>query len=82
MGNGLIGSIILGILAGYIAGRIMKGGGFGCLWNLVLGIVGSFVGGFLFGLLHIAEPVGFIGQLVMAVIGAVVVLWLAAKLRK
>ena len=82
MGTGLIGSIVLGILAGYIAGRIMKGGGIGCLWNLVLGIVGSFVGGFLFGLLQIAEPAGFIGQLVMAVIGAVVVLWLAAKLRK
>ena len=82
MGNGLIGSIILGILAGYIASRIMKGGGFGCLWNLVLGIVGSFVGGFLFGLLHIAEPAGFIGQLVMAVVGAVVVLWLAAKLKR
>ena len=77
-----MGSIVLGILAGYIAGRIMKGGGFGCLWNLVLGLVGGFVGGYLFKLLHIDEPAGLIGQLVMSVIGAVVVLWLAAKLRK
>ena len=43
---GLLGSVLIGILAGFIAGKIMKGGGFGCLWNLILGVVGGFVGVF------------------------------------
>ena len=78
---GIIGSILIGILAGFIAGKIMKGGGFGCLWNLLLGVVGGFVGGLLFGLLGIQWEQGWIGELGTAVIGAVVVLWVAAKIK-
>ena len=67
---GLIGSIIIGILAGFAAGKIMKGGGFGCLVNLILGIVGGFVGGLLFEAVGI-HTTGIIGQLITAVVGAV-----------
>ena len=69
---GLIGAIIIGILAGFIANKIMGKGG-GLLWNLVLGVIGGFAGGFLFDLLNITWG-GTIGQLGTAVVGAVVVL--------
>ena len=77
---GLIGAIIIGILAGFIANKIMDKGG-GLLWNLVLGVIGGFAGGFLFDLLNITWG-GTIGQLGTAVVGAVVVLWIASKLKK
>jgi len=78
--EGCIGAIIVGIIAGFIAGKIMKGGGFGCLWNLVLGVVGGLVGSFIFDLLNISWG-GLVGQIGTAVIGAVVVLWGADKIR-
>ena len=65
---GLIGAIIIGILAGFIANKIMGKGG-GLLWNLVLGLLNITWG-------------GTIGQLGTAVVGAVVVLWIASKLKK
>lgn len=80
--EGLIGSIIVGILAGFLAGKIMRGGGFGCLMNLLLGVVGGFVGGFLFRLLGISWGNGWIGEVGTAVIGAVLVLYVASLLKK
>ena len=77
---GLIGAIIMGILAGFIANKIMGKGG-GLLWDLVLGVIGGFAGGYLFDLLNISLG-GIIGQLVIAVVGAVVVLWIASFFRK
>ena len=77
---GLIGAIIIGILAGFLANKIMGRSG-GLLWNLVLGVIGGFAGGFLFDLLNITWG-GTIGQLGTAVVGAVVVLWIASKLKK
>ena len=78
---GLIASIIVGILAGFAAGKIMKGGGFGCLVNLILGVVGGFVGGLLFEAVGI-QATGIVGQLITAVVGAVVVLWVATLFKK
>lgn len=78
---GLIGSIIIGILAGFIANKIMDRNSSGILWNLVLGVIGGFAGGFLFDLLNINWG-GTIGQLGTAIVGAVVVLWVAAQLKK
>lgn len=76
----MIIGIIPGILAGYIASRIQKGEGSGCLTNLVLGLIGGLVGGWIFDLLGI-YTVGWVGELVTATVGAVVVLWFFAKLR-
>lgn len=78
---GLIGSIIIGILAGFIANKVMKKSSDGCLWNFVIGIIGGFAGGFLFDVLNISWG-GTVGQLGTAVVGAVVVLWIAAQLKK
>ncbi len=79
---GCLGSILIGIVAGFLAGKLMKGGGFGCLLNLVLGVVGGFVGGLLFDCLGIKWDNGWIGQLGTAVVGAVLVLWVASRFKK
>lgn len=76
----MISGIIIGLLAGYIACRLQKGEGKGCLINLFLGILGGVVGGWLFGLLGIAAH-NWIGELITATIGAVVVLWIFARLK-
>jgi uncharacterized membrane protein YeaQ/YmgE (transglycosylase-associated protein family) len=72
---GFIGTIILGIAAGWITGKLMKGGGYGVVGDLVLGLIGSLVGGWLTSwLLGIDMTTGFnLTTLVVAVIGAVVV---------
>jgi len=76
----MIGGIITGILAGYIASRIQKGEGSGCWINLVLGVLGGVVGSWLFSLLDITTY-SWIGELVTSVVGAVIVLWAFAKLK-
>lgn len=74
-GFGWIMTIILGALAGWIAERIMKGN-HTLLLNIVLGIVGALLGNWLFRLLFDATLGGIIGQLIVAVIGAVILIWL------
>ena len=69
----LIG-LIVGALAGGIAGRIVKGRGFGCLGNLIVGIIGGMLGGWLFQQLNIMVSAGLWGSLVTATAGAVVFL--------
>ena len=76
----LISFLIVGLLAGWIAGRLTKGSGFGLLGNLGLGVVGAFVGGLLFWVLGLTAQ-NLIGQIVTAVIGAIVFLYVAAKLK-
>ena len=72
--------IIIGILAGYLAGKIMKGGGFGLIVNLIVGIIGGVLGGWIFGLFGLAA-IGFWGSLVTSVVGAIVLLWLISFLQ-
>ncbi|MCP5181873.1 MAG: GlsB/YeaQ/YmgE family stress response membrane protein [Pseudomonadales bacterium] len=78
---GLIATLLIGGIAGWLAGKIMRGGGFGILGNIAVGIVGSVAGGFVFGLLGLAAG-GWIGSLVMSTIGAVILLWLVGILKK
>ena len=67
--------IVVGIIAGWLAGKIMKGKGFGLIGDLIVGVIGAFLGGWLFGLLHISIGAGIIGSLITAVIGALVLLF-------
>ena len=60
---GFIWSIIIGIVAGYLAGKIMRGGGFGVIVNLILGIIGGVLGGWVFSLLGISAG-GILGSLI------------------
>lgn len=78
---GLIWWIIVGLVAGWAAGKIMKGSGYGPLMDIVLGIVGAVVGGALLGLVGIHGE-GLIGSVLVAIVGAVFVVWLSRKLRK
>jgi uncharacterized membrane protein YeaQ/YmgE (transglycosylase-associated protein family) len=72
----IVAWIILGLVAGWIASKIMQGSGSGLVTNLVLGIVGAFVGGILFNAVGGTGITGFnIWSVIVAVIGAVVVLW-------
>jgi len=72
--------LLIGLAAGWLAGRIMKGKGFGVAGNLVVGVIGALVGGFLFQLLGISAG-GIIGALVMATVGAIVLLALVGLMR-
>ena len=66
-------TIIIGMLAGFLAGKIMRGKGFGLLINLIVGVIGSYTGGFIYSQLGLTAQ-GITGQLVMSTIGAVVFL--------
>jgi uncharacterized membrane protein YeaQ/YmgE (transglycosylase-associated protein family) len=76
-----IGWLIVGGIAGWLAGKLMKGGGFGILVNILLGIVGSVVGGYLFGLLGITAG-GFMGSLASATVGAIVLLAIVSLFKR
>jgi uncharacterized membrane protein YeaQ/YmgE (transglycosylase-associated protein family) len=77
----LLWTIVIGILAGWLAGQLVKGRGMGVGIDLLVGIVGSVLGGWIFGLLGLAAY-GLIGRLVMAVVGAVVLLLLVRALKR
>ncbi|MEW6351482.1 MAG: GlsB/YeaQ/YmgE family stress response membrane protein [Thermodesulfobacteriota bacterium] len=77
----LIVYAIVGILAGWFAGIIMKGKGFGIIINLVVGLIGAFVGGYVFKFLGLSVH-GLIGTVIMATVGAVVLLVVIGLLRK
>ena len=74
--------ILIGILSGFLAGKIVKGSGFGLIVNLFVGIVGAVIGGWLFGLLNISIGSGLIGSLVTSLIGAVVLLLVISLFKK
>jgi len=79
----LIGFLLIGVVAGWLAGKLMQGGGFGFWGDMVVGVVGAFVGGFLFRLLGIGGAEGgLIGSLVVAVIGAVVLLFVIRLVKR
>lgn len=71
--------LLLGLAAGWIANLIVKGGSSGLLVNLIVGLVGGVLGGWLFSLIGLV-PVGTLGSLMTAVIGSIVLLWIAALL--
>ncbi len=79
---GLIAWIIVGLLAGWLTGMLLKGSGYGLLGDLLLGLIGSIVGGWLFGLiLPAAEPSGLIGSIIVATIGAIVLVAIVRLIR-
>ncbi|MCQ2135262.1 MAG: GlsB/YeaQ/YmgE family stress response membrane protein [Bacteroidales bacterium] len=77
----MLSSIIIGFLAGYIASKLQSGDSKGLIINLFLGVIGGYVGGWLFDLVGI-ETYTWLGQLICGVIGAAIVLWVFAKIRK
>jgi uncharacterized membrane protein YeaQ/YmgE (transglycosylase-associated protein family) len=66
--------IVVGIVAGWLAGRVMEGGGFGLIGDLLVGLVGAFIGDWLLPRLGVHLGVGIVGLIINAFIGAVVLL--------
>ena len=77
----LILFLVIGLVAGWLAGRIMKGGGYGLVGDLIVGVIGAFIGGWLFGVLGISIG-GILGSLVTAFVGAIVLLFLLRLIRR
>ena len=76
----VVWQILIGILAGFLAGKIMRGRGYGLLIDLLLGVCGSILGGAVFGLLGLYSS-GLVGQLVVATVGAILLIYIVRKLR-
>ena len=72
---------IIGALAGWLAGKNMRGGGFGVLGNIVVGIVGAMIGGTLFRMIGL-PPVSTLGSLISATVGACVLLYVVSLVKK
>ncbi|MCP3957770.1 MAG: GlsB/YeaQ/YmgE family stress response membrane protein [bacterium] len=78
----IIWILLIGAVAGWLAGQFMKGRGFGLLGNIVVGIVGAFIGGYALGMAGISLGGGLIGTLITAFLGAVVLLFLVGLIKK
>ena len=72
--GGIIAWLVVGLIAGWLAGMVMKGGGYGVVGDIVVGIVGAFVGGFVFSLITGGGTAGFWGSIAVAFVGAVILI--------
>lgn len=79
---GWVGYIIIGGIAGWIAGKIMRGGGAGILMNIVIGVVGALIGGFLLSFFVDTAAGGWWFTLFTAVLGSVILLWVVGMVRR
>ena len=77
---GFVYWILIGLIAGWLAGKVMNGQGYGVLVDIILGILGGVVGGWVFGLLGIHAG-GLIGSIIVAFVGAVILVWIVRKLK-
>ena len=78
----MIYSIIVGLIAGWLAGQVMKGGGYGILMDILLGLVGGIVGGWLFGALGIWPTGGMLGSIIVSFVGAVILVAITRMLKR
>jgi uncharacterized membrane protein YeaQ/YmgE (transglycosylase-associated protein family) len=79
--SNLIWWVLVGLIAGWAAGKIMKGGGYGVAMDIVLGVIGAVVGGWLVGILGF-QAGGFISTIIVAIIGAVFLIWISRMIKK
>jgi uncharacterized membrane protein YeaQ/YmgE (transglycosylase-associated protein family) len=75
-------SIIVGLIAGWLAGQVMKGGGYGIIIDIVLGLLGGILGGWLFGAMGIWPGGGLIGSIIVSFIGAVILVAITRMLKR
>jgi uncharacterized membrane protein YeaQ/YmgE (transglycosylase-associated protein family) len=74
--------IIVGLVAGWLAGVIMKGGGFGVIGDIVVGIVGALIGGWLFSTMGVSAGGGLLGSIIVALIGAIILIFLLRLIKR
>ena len=78
----LIIFLIVGAVAGWLAGIIVKGYGYGLIGNIVVGVIGSFIGGWLFNHFNVIHGQGIVGELIGATVGAVILLFILRFIRR
>jgi uncharacterized membrane protein YeaQ/YmgE (transglycosylase-associated protein family) len=78
----LLWFLLIGLAAGWLAGQVMKGGGFGLVGDLIVGVVGALLGGVLFRMLGVSPSGSLFGSLVVATIGAIVLLFLIRLIKR
>jgi len=79
--HGITWWIIVGLIAGWAAGKIMKGGGYGVVADIFLGIVGGILGGWVVGLLGLGAG-GLIWSILVAILGAVILIWITRLIKR
>jgi len=80
--HGLIVWLVIGAVAGWLAGTVMKGGGFGLIGDIIVGIVGAFIGGWLAAALHIDIGGGLISSILTATVGAVLLILIIRMVKR
>jgi uncharacterized membrane protein YeaQ/YmgE (transglycosylase-associated protein family) len=80
--HSLLAWLVIGAIAGWLAGTFVKGGGFGLIGDIVVGIIGAFIGGWLAGVLHIHVGTGWISTILTAAAGAIVLLIILRAVRR
>jgi uncharacterized membrane protein YeaQ/YmgE (transglycosylase-associated protein family) len=80
--EGLLIFLVIGLIAGWLAGQIMRGGGFGLIGDIVVGVIGAFIAGFLLPRLGIHLGSGFIEEIINALIGAVILLFVLRLIKR
>ncbi len=80
--HGIIAWLVIGAIAGWLAGTFMKGGGFGLIGDIVVGIVGAFIGGWLAGILGIGVGGGWIASIVTATVGAIILILILRMVKR
>jgi uncharacterized membrane protein YeaQ/YmgE (transglycosylase-associated protein family) len=81
-GESLLIFLLVGALAGWLGGIVVKGYGLGLVGDMVVGVIGSFIGGWLFSYFHIVHGTGFLGNLIGATLGAIVLLFALRLVRR
>ena len=81
MGHGIIWWIVVGLIAGWAAGKIMKGGGYGVIADIILGILGAIVGGWVVGQLGIGGG-GLVWSILVSILGAVILIWITRLIKR
>jgi uncharacterized membrane protein YeaQ/YmgE (transglycosylase-associated protein family) len=79
--TGLIWFLLIGLIAGWLAGKVVRGGGYGVVGDMVVGVIGALIGGWLFGQLGISAG-GLLGAIITAFVGAVILILLLRLIRR
>ena len=74
--------IIVGLIAGWLAGVVMKGGGFGVIGDIIVGIVGALIGGWLFSTMGVSTGGGLLGAIIVALIGAIILIFVLRLIKR
>jgi uncharacterized membrane protein YeaQ/YmgE (transglycosylase-associated protein family) len=77
----LIWFLLIGLIAGWLAGKVIRGGGYGVVGDMIVGVIGAFIGGWLFSLIGISAG-GLIGSIITAFVGAVVLILILRAIRR